>query len=156
MSTKKGPKSAEYPDYVVGYRRPPVATRFQPGTSGNPKGRPKETRTVGAILQDVLQQKTTVTENGKERQLPILEGTFRRLADDALRGDKGAAKLLLSLVDRYGVAPETAIKLADLLAEDQEILARYLPPEQPASSDTSVASALGPTSGNVGHDDNGV
>ena len=25
----------------VGYRRPPVATRFQSGQSGNPRGRPK-------------------------------------------------------------------------------------------------------------------
>jgi Family of unknown function (DUF5681) len=26
----------------VGYRRPPKATRFQKGTSGNPSGRPKK------------------------------------------------------------------------------------------------------------------
>jgi hypothetical protein len=29
-------------DYDVGYRRPPVAARFQPGRTGNPKGRPKK------------------------------------------------------------------------------------------------------------------
>jgi hypothetical protein len=26
------------PDYMVGYKRPPIATRFQKGQSGNPKG----------------------------------------------------------------------------------------------------------------------
>jgi len=27
--------------YKVGYKRPPVSTRFKAGRSGNPKGRPK-------------------------------------------------------------------------------------------------------------------
>ena len=30
--------------YQVGYRHPPLATRFRPGTSGNPRGRPKGAR----------------------------------------------------------------------------------------------------------------
>lgn len=105
MSTEKERRPA---NYAVGRGRPPVATRFQPGKSGNPEGRPKVARPVGSILQDVLRQKTTVTENGRERRVSILEATFRRLAADALRGDKGAATLLLSLVDRYRVDTETA------------------------------------------------
>jgi hypothetical protein len=28
-------------DYEVGYAKPPVKTRFAPGQSGNPRGRPK-------------------------------------------------------------------------------------------------------------------
>jgi hypothetical protein len=28
-------------DYEVGYGRPPIHTRFKPGQSGNPAGRPK-------------------------------------------------------------------------------------------------------------------
>src|SRR5208283_3195712 len=82
--------------------QPPTATRFVPGKSGNPKGRPKGARSVGAILQDVVRQKITVTEGGKTRRVPAIEGMLRRLANDALRGDAGAVKLLLSLVDRYG------------------------------------------------------
>ena len=30
----------------VGYKQPPVATRFKPGTSGNPSGRPKQKPTL--------------------------------------------------------------------------------------------------------------
>ena len=116
-----------------------------PGRSGNPKGRPRGARTVGAILQDVIRQKVTVTEGGKTRRVPAIEGMLRRLVNDALRGDAGAVKLLLSLVDRYGDSPEAAIKLADMLAEDQEILAQYLQrpdAQEPASSDTSVPPAV--------------
>jgi hypothetical protein len=52
---------------------------------------------------------------------------FRRLANDAMRSDQKAIKLLLSLVDRYSESPEAKIELNEMLAEDEEILARYLP-----------------------------
>ena len=77
-------------DYVVGYGRPPKATQFAAGKSGNPRGRPKGSRTVGAILQDILNQKIAVTENGKTRRIPTLEVMFRRLVNDALRRDPAA------------------------------------------------------------------
>jgi hypothetical protein len=51
---------------------------------------------------------------------------FRRLANDAMRSDPRAVKLLLSLVDRYAESPEATIKFSEMLAEDQAILARYL------------------------------
>ena len=31
----------DQPDYKVGYKKPPLHTRFQKGQSGNPRGRPK-------------------------------------------------------------------------------------------------------------------
>jgi len=129
MSNQKGPKPA---DYIVGYRRPPKATQFTAGKSGNPKGRPKGSRPVGAVLQDIIQQKVSVTESGKSRRVSVLEVMLRRLANDAMRSDQKAIKLLLSLVDRYVESPETGIQLRELLAEDQAILAQYL--GEPGSS----------------------
>jgi hypothetical protein len=147
----------------VGYGRPPKATRFAPGRSGNPRGRPKGARTIGAILQGVVRQKITVTENGRTRRVPALEGMLRRLVNDGLRGEAGAMKLLLSLVDRYGDSPEAAIKLVDLLAEDREILARYLEPpkgQQPTSLETLVSPRVSPSaefeSDDRGDDDDGI
>jgi Family of unknown function (DUF5681) len=37
-------KSSKASDYVVGYRRPPKASQFIAGKSGNPRGRPKGSR----------------------------------------------------------------------------------------------------------------
>jgi hypothetical protein len=51
---------------------------------------------------------------------------LRRLANDAMRSDQRAIKLLLSLVDRYAESPETALQLREMLAEDEAILAQYL------------------------------
>jgi hypothetical protein len=61
-------------DDAVGYGHPPRHTRFQPGRSGNPKGRPRGTPTVGTNLQDVIRQKVAVTEGGKTRRVPVIEG----------------------------------------------------------------------------------
>ena len=124
-------KRSKSPSYAVGYRRPPKATQFEKGKSGNPKGRPKGSRTVGALLQDILRQKIAVTENGRTRRLPALEVILRRLANDAMRSEPRALKLLLALYDRYGESPETDLRLDEILAEDREILANFLnkPPD---------------------------
>jgi hypothetical protein len=112
-------------DPPVGYRRPPVASRFKPGQSGNPRGRPKGKRTVGAILQEVMNRKIAITENGKTRRVSALEGMLHRMRSDALPGDKAALKLLLPLYERYADTMESAQQTDQLLREDREILARY-------------------------------
>lgn len=119
-------KSSKPPDYAVGYRRPPKATQFIAGKSGNPRGRPKGSRPVGAVLQDIMQQKVAVNEKGKTRRIAALEVMLRRLVNDAMRSDPRAVKLLLSLVDRYEDSPQATLHLGEMLAEDREILAQYL------------------------------
>jgi hypothetical protein len=116
------------PADAVGYGRPPKATQFKKGQSGNPKGRPKGTRPVGAVLQEILGQRIAVTENGRTRRLPAMEVMLRRLANDAMRSDPVALKLMLSLFDRYGESPEAGIRFDEVLAEDKAILANFLKP----------------------------
>jgi hypothetical protein len=121
-------------DEVVGYGRPPKTTQFKKGESGNPRGRPKGSRPIGAVLQEVLGQRISVTENGKTRRLPALEVMLRRLANDAMRNEPVALKLMLSLFDRYGESPEAGIRLDEVLAEDKAILANFLK-ERPGRPD---------------------
>jgi len=111
--------------YAVGYGRPPEETRFRKGQSGNPKGRPRGSRSIGAILQAIIGQRITVTEHGTTRRIPALEVMLRRLTNDAMRGDVRGLKLLLSLIERYAQSPQAEHRIADLLAEDLTILARY-------------------------------
>ena len=61
-------------DYTVGYGRPPKGTQFPPGKSGNPNGRRKGSRSVGAVLNDVFRQTIEVTENGKTRRVAGARG----------------------------------------------------------------------------------
>jgi len=113
-------------DYAVGYGRPPKATQFVPGTSGNPRGRPKGSKGVGEIFRDLFRQKISVTENGQTRKMPALVVMLRRLQNDAMRGDPKALKLFLSLADRYLSVIETAQVSSGLPVADEAILSQYL------------------------------
>jgi hypothetical protein len=112
--------------HKIGYRNPPHHTRFKKGLSGNPKGRPKGARSLGGMLSHIIRQKIAVTENGRTRRIPALEVMLRRLANDAMRSEPNALKLLLSLVDRYVDPSEPAADLNTILAEDQAILKHFL------------------------------
>ena len=46
--------------YEVGYGKPPHHTRFRPGASGNPKGRPKGVNNLATDIKNALASKITV------------------------------------------------------------------------------------------------
>jgi hypothetical protein len=114
------------PKFEVGYARPPKATQFKAGKSGNARGRPKGARGIGAILSQLLRQKIVVTENGRKRRVGRVEVIMLRLVNDALLGDPRALKFLFPLIERYLESPEGGQHLEEMLAEDQAILATFL------------------------------
>ena|ERR1700741_5685804 len=83
-------------DYDVGYGKPPRATRFKPGTSGNLKGRPKGIPSEpGQIVTDVLDERVKYRENGRARTGTRREVALKQLVQRAVNGDIGAADMLL-------------------------------------------------------------
>jgi hypothetical protein len=75
----------------VGYGRPAIQTRFQPGQSGNPRGRPRR-RTIKADLRDALSETTGRSDGSTKQQVLV-----RKLVDDAAGGDLASVKLLFGL-----------------------------------------------------------
>lgn len=44
-------------------------SRFKPGQSGNPRGRPKRSKNLATPLEEELSQTVVITENGERRRL---------------------------------------------------------------------------------------
>jgi hypothetical protein len=91
-------------DYEVGYRKPPVETRFKKGQSGNPRGRPKKiTQELhpGKILQSIDNEEIVVNVDGKRKRMPKAEIHFRQLFTKAIRGDLTAARLISKMAKKY-------------------------------------------------------
>lgn len=82
----------------VGYGRPPLATRFRKGVSGNPKGRPKGARNLATVVGSALNERVAITENGRKRRISKLEAAVKQLVNRAASGEARAMQLLLTLV----------------------------------------------------------
>lgn len=91
--------SGEAGDEKVGYGRPPRATRFLPGQSGNPRGRPNRARILGALLARALDQTVEAKESsGRRRTITKLEAAVTQLVNRAASGDQRATLLVFSML----------------------------------------------------------
>src|SRR4051812_20379625 len=86
--------------YEVGYGRPPRSTRFRPGTSGNPGGRPKKRPTFRSELEAELAQETTTREGGVDVAVTKLRAIVKTLVSLAIGGDMRAIAALIALTAR--------------------------------------------------------
>jgi hypothetical protein len=78
--------------YKVGYKRPPVSTRFKAGRSGNPKGRPKGQRNFKVIIEEALNAPVLVREGDRKRHVKKAEAIVLRQLDSAMKGDGRATE----------------------------------------------------------------
>lgn len=76
--------------YEVGYGRPPKATRFAKGRSGNPGGRPrKRTGPVKLDLAAILDKPIMATTNGVRKAMHPHEVRLLQALKKGLEGDVG-------------------------------------------------------------------
>lgn len=85
-------------DEKIGPGCPPRNSQFQPGQSGNPGGRPKKERDLGKLVNRVLDETVTVTENGERMKVTKRELIARSMVNDAARGNLRAVEALVRLV----------------------------------------------------------
>ena len=81
----------------VGYRNPPELTRFKPGRSGNPSGRPKGSLNMATVLERALREKVVINENGQRKIISKLEASIKQLVNKAAAGDLRALQQLAAL-----------------------------------------------------------
>ena len=84
----------------VGRRNPPVASRFQKGRSGNPKGRPRAEKKAhsGSAFDIVVERTLTVTQGGTPREVTVDEALQHRTYQDAIAGSRPARREVLKMI----------------------------------------------------------
>jgi hypothetical protein len=125
------PKRTEDVGSTVGYQNPPVETRFKPGVSGNPKGRPKGSHNLRTAIRKIYMDKVVMWEGEKSRSVTRFEALLRKQLESALKGNERAAlaacKMVvqLGLLDQYEEEAKYNLRaLSDAELETFELLMR--------------------------------
>jgi Family of unknown function (DUF5681) len=108
-----------------GHGHPPKHGRFKKGQSGNPRGRPKKVSSFKTDLAAELQEKLSLTENGKERKISKQRAFCKTLVAAAIKKDIRAVNALLACMRYFGVgSEEMAAETAD--TSDLDLLETYV------------------------------
>ena len=95
-------------DYEVGYGKPPRHTRFKPGRSGNPRGRPSGSKNLSTLLNEALNEPVIVAENGGQRKISKRRAIIKQLVNQSAKADLRATKILLDILQEIERRTEPA------------------------------------------------
>jgi hypothetical protein len=144
--------SEEPPDYQIGYKKPPLASRFKKGNNANPRGRPRAPKGLAAVLRSALDEPAQ-DEDGKRRRQTKREAVVRRLVEKSAGADLAATKLLFELLrkaDPDAVGPEAAD--TDPLGQDPLELLKQKLARLASAQLSSEPPAAGPRTGPASND----
>jgi Family of unknown function (DUF5681) len=113
MSSDDTPK-----DYGVGYKRPPLHSRFKPGRSGNPSGRPRKSNQIEDLIRHELDATIVVTEGGREQRITKREAVIKQLVNLAIKGNTKPLQLVLAHLEKHRAVDPFVSTAAD----DAELL----------------------------------
>jgi hypothetical protein len=109
----------------IGYCRPPMHSRFQPGQSGNPRGRPKGPRSIEKVLRQALERRVPDPRGGGGK-ITMLQLIAEGLVVGAAKGDHRKIRLLIGLLDSFRDSEAGATTFQELDATDRQILEQYI------------------------------
>jgi hypothetical protein len=121
------PMEDEMNDFKVGYKRPPIETRFKKGQSGNPSGKPRKTAQkldLGRVLQAIDNEEMVVEIDGKSIRMSKVEIHFRQLFNKAIKGNLKEARLIAKMAVKYFGPEAEAAPVTQFLVVPDEILSQ--------------------------------
>jgi hypothetical protein len=108
------------------YRNPPESTRFKPGQSGNPKGRPKGVKNFETDLLEALLEPVEIKNaNGRRTMTTAQKAVARKLVAKAREGDPRACQQLINLILRSPKGNNSEAPAIVLDNDDRAILDEY-------------------------------
>jgi hypothetical protein len=129
-------EEASRPDrpYAIGYGRPPIASRFKPGVSGNVRGRPKHSKNLKTRIREAMTANITIQEGANSRRVSKIEGVVLRQLQSALKGDDKSAMAIIKMATQLGFLDDPAggpAEAAALSAAEERILAEMMSRHRP-------------------------
>lgn len=112
-------------DFKVGFRKPPKHSQFQPGQSGNPRGRPKGARNLKTELEEELQERIPIKEGGQQKRVSKQRAMIKALTAKAVQGDTKAANVVIGMVYRLLGDEIEKPEVEELTKTDQAILEEF-------------------------------
>lgn len=85
-------------DYEIGYKKPPVTTRFKKGNRANPHGRPRGSKNLATLLERALDQAADADPSERRGRLTKRDLVVARLVERSAGADLAATKLLFELL----------------------------------------------------------
>ena len=93
--TRRRPPDPSSDDYEIGRGRPPKASRFRKGESGNPEGRPRGTQPrIKSPIEKLIVRGVMMTVGGVRKRVPITDFTAAKLMQEANKGSVPALREL--------------------------------------------------------------
>lgn len=121
-------------EYTVGYRKPPIHSRFRKGQSGNPRGRPRGAMTswrAKALALKEAYRPVTIKEGDQFFTMPALQAVMRRQVALAAKGNGPAQRAVIEAVQKIESQLEARIAAKQIASADE-----------PALSDIEVARSI--------------
>ncbi len=100
-------KGSQIRDYDVGFGKPPADTRFKPGISGNPRGRPKGSKNnkpglnaerLREIVLEEAYRDVTIRDGERNITMPMAQAVIRSLSVSAAKGNHRAQRLFAEML----------------------------------------------------------
>jgi Family of unknown function (DUF5681) len=113
-------------DYVVGFGRPPMGSRFKPGISGNAKGRPKGHKNLKTLIWRAMTASISVQEGSSTRRVSKIEGVVLRQLQSALKGDDRAAMAVIKMAMQLGLLEDPQSETNEALTASDEVILQQL------------------------------
>ena len=140
-----GPKRA----YAVGFGKPPKASQFKKGVSGNPKGRQKTPliSDVTPVIEGILSEPVKIREGEGTRTVSTMEAAFHAQMVLALKGEPKAIRTVFQLGMKAGLfskaQQKSFIEIVEPDGEAGKILRGYYAEraQQTATTGAMAASA---------------
>jgi len=143
-------------DGVARYQRPPRKGQFKPGQSGNPRGRPKNSKNIKTYVGELLSAKIQVIEDGKTRKISRAEAIAIQLVNMAAKGDPKGLAAVMNLTREFDEAVADGRTIALSRAEDAGVLEGIIARIHAGDPSTSLESDSGASAGSLNGEQNSI